>query len=231
MTEIETVFPGHVIENVKSLRGVTILGPGLRQNEDKPNTLCVAQPGKLFYKNPNIYWIEGNRRRYIPKKGDLVVGVIIKKSGDTLKVDIGTAEHAALSLLSFEGATKKQKPDVQVGDVVYARLLSAHREMEPELVCVDSYYKAGPLGILSDEGFYTNVSLVLAQQLLDIENPLLRMIGRKFPYEIAIGVNGKVWINANTTSDILSIVKILETTDQHLKIPNSLRAASNMNSA
>lgn len=56
-------------------------------------------------------------------------------------VDIGCSELASLSMMAFEGATKKQKPDLQVGDAVYARLLSAHREMEPELVCVDSFYK------------------------------------------------------------------------------------------
>lgn len=44
-------------------------------------------------------------------------------------------------MMAFEGATKRQKPDLQAGDAVYARLLSAHREMEPELVCVDSFYK------------------------------------------------------------------------------------------
>lgn len=56
-------------------------------------------------------------------------------------MDIGSSELASLSMMAFEGATKKQKPDLQVGDAVYARLLSAHREMEPELVCVDSFYK------------------------------------------------------------------------------------------
>ncbi|CAH1987190.1 unnamed protein product [Acanthoscelides obtectus] len=83
-------------------------------------------------------------------------------------------------MLAFEGATKKQKPDVQVGDCVYARLLNAHREMEPELVCIDSYFKAGKLGILPNEGFLLNISLPLTQSLLDIENPLLRSIGKKY---------------------------------------------------
>lgn len=217
MSQSEFVLPGHIIKDVKSLRGVTILGPGLRQNEDQPNTLCVTQPGKLCIKMPNVYWIEGNRNRYIPQKGDLVVGVVVKKSGNTLKVDIGSAEHAALSMLSFEGATKKQKPDVQVGDVIYAKLLNAHREMESELVCIDSYYKAGPLGLLSNDGFLMNISLTLTHKLLDIQNPLLRTLGKKFCYEIVVGVNGKMWINCNKTKDVLNLMNVFQITDHHSK--------------
>ncbi|XP_057660690.1 exosome complex component RRP40 [Diorhabda carinulata] len=215
MTQPEFVFPGEIIKEVKSLRGLTVLGPGLRQNEDPTNVLCVTQPGKLCFREPNVYWIEGNRTRYVPKKGDLVVGIVIKKAGATVKVDIGSAEHAALSLLCFEGATKKQKADVKVGDVVYAKLINAHKEMEPELVCIDSYFKAGPLGVLSSEGYCFTISLTLAQSLLDIENSMLKFLGEKFVYEIVVGVNGKVWINARKTTDILNLMKVLQIVDEH----------------
>nr|CAI5848883.1 unnamed protein product [Callosobruchus analis] len=210
------VLPGELIENIKSIKGLTIVGPGLRQNEEKPNVLCVTQPGTLRFKPPNMYWIEGKRKRYIPKKGDLVVGIVVKKSGDTLKVDIGAAEFASLSMLAFEGATKKQKPDVQVGDCVYAKLLNAHREMEPELVCIDSYYKAGKLGILPNQGFLLNISLSLTQSLLDIENPLLRSIGKKIPYEMALGVNGKVWINCKKSKEVIYLMKVFDVAEREL---------------
>ncbi|XP_018578527.1 exosome complex component RRP40 [Anoplophora glabripennis] len=206
----DLVLPGDIISDIKSIRGVTVIGPGLRQNEEKPNTLCVSQAGKLCFKEPNMYWIEGKRHRYIPKKGDLVVGVVVKKMGDTLKVDIGSAEYASLSMLAFEGATKKQKPDVQVGNVVYAKLLNAHREMEPELVCIDSYFKAGKLGILPNDGFLINISLNLVQRLLNINNPLLRTMGKKIPYEIVLGVNGKMWLNAKKPKDIISLIGCFE---------------------
>ncbi|KAJ8921699.1 hypothetical protein NQ315_010609 [Exocentrus adspersus] len=206
----EYVYPGDVVKNVKSIKGITIIGPGLRQNEENPNTLCISQAGKLCFREPNTYWIEGKRHRYIPKKGDLVLGVVAKKAGDSLKVDIGSAEFAALPMLAFEGATKKQKPDVQVGDVIYARLLSAHREMEPELICVDSYFKAGRLGVLPNDGFLINISLNLTQRLLDIKDPLLPTLGKKFPYEIVLGVNGRMWLNAKQRKDILTLLRCIE---------------------
>uniref|UniRef100_A0A1Y1LW03 Ribosomal RNA-processing protein 40 n=1 Tax=Photinus pyralis TaxID=7054 RepID=A0A1Y1LW03_PHOPY len=203
----EFVFPGDVVRDLKVVNGVILRGPGLHSHEE-PNCLLVTRAGKLCFKPPNVYWVEGHFKRYYPKKGDLVVG-IIKKSGNVCKVDIGSSELASLSLLSFEGATKKQKPDLQVGDVVYAKLLSAHREMEPELVCVDSYYKAGKLGPLSNDGFVMNVSLNFVNRILDVNSLLLRALGQKYVFEIAVGMNGKVWINGQRTIDVLNLMNAL----------------------
>lgn len=204
------VLPGQAIQKLQSSKGIIILGPGLRQDEEKPNTTRVTQPGTLRFKEPNTYWIDGHQRRYVPKKGDLVLGIVVKKAGESLKVDIGSSEFASLSMLAFEGATKKQKPDVQVGDVIYAKLLNAHKEMEPELVCVDQYFKAKRLGILPDDGFLFNVNLNFAYSLLNVENPILRTLGKRMPYEIAIGVNGKIWVKCKESKQVFSIIRTLE---------------------
>ena len=65
-----------------------------------------------------------------------------------LQIDIGTSEPATLSYLAFEGATKKNKPNITNGDVVYAKIVTASKDMEPELVCVDAYGKKAGLGQL-----------------------------------------------------------------------------------
>lgn len=210
LDEGSVVFPGDTLTALKTVKGEVVIGPGVRRNDEKPNTLYVTKPGTLSFKSPNVYWVEGKAKRYVPKKGDAIVGIIAKKGGDTLKVDIGGSELAALSTLAFEGATKKQKPDVQVGDALYAKVLSAHREMEPELVCVDSYGKAGKLGPLSNDGFILNVRPYLCYRLLNVENPLLRTLGKKFPFEIAIGMNGKIWINAKSPKNVFKLVQALE---------------------
>ncbi|XP_044758702.1 exosome complex component RRP40 [Coccinella septempunctata] len=203
--EGQQVFPGDVLSGLKSNKLVSILGPGLHRNDDLPNSVIVTKVGTLGFKAPNTYWVESNEKRYSPKRGDLVVGVVIKKSGDMLKVDIGASEHASLSMLSFEGATKKQKVDVNVGDAVYARVHNAYKEMEPELMCVDALFKAGKLGLLSNEGFVFNTSVKMAQKLLDLEYPLLWTLGKKYSFEIAVGLNGKIWLKCNRTLDTLKI--------------------------
>lgn len=207
------VMPGDILHDLENIKGITLMGPGLRQNTE-PNSLIVSRAGLLCHKPANVYWIETAHKRYIPKKGDLVVGVVVKKSGDTLKVDIGGAELASLSLLAFEGATKKQKPDLVVGDAVYAKLLSAHREMEPELVCIDKYYKSGNLGPLSSDGFIITVLPSLVYRLLNIEHPLLRSLGKKFQFEIAIGMNGKIWFNTKNVKDTVTLMNCLLAAEQ-----------------
>lgn len=43
-----------------------------------------------------------------------MIGIVTAKSGDTFKVDVGGSEPASLSYLAFEGATKRNRPNVQV---------------------------------------------------------------------------------------------------------------------
>jgi len=47
-------------------------------------------------------------------RGDRVVGVV-KGTGRVHRLDIGSAVPAILPELSFEGATKRNKPSLQVG--------------------------------------------------------------------------------------------------------------------
>ena len=44
-----------------------------------------------------------------------MIGIVTTKSGDVFKVDVGGSEQASLSYLAFEGATKRNRPNVQVG--------------------------------------------------------------------------------------------------------------------
>lgn len=53
--------------------------------------------------------------QYVPVKGDHVIGIVTAKAGDVFKLDVGGSEQASLSYLAFEGATKRNRPNVQVG--------------------------------------------------------------------------------------------------------------------
>lgn len=53
--------------------------------------------------------------QYIPARGERVVGVIVQTGAKQYRVDIGAHSLASLPELSFEGATKRNKPNLQVG--------------------------------------------------------------------------------------------------------------------
>uniref|UniRef100_A0A8C9ZSG8 Exosome complex component RRP40 N-terminal domain-containing protein n=1 Tax=Sander lucioperca TaxID=283035 RepID=A0A8C9ZSG8_SANLU len=138
-----------------------VCGPGLRRSGDR---LLVCKSGVLRHKQPNMFWMDSQQRRYVPAKGETVIGIVTVKSGDVFKVDFGGSEQASLSYLAFEGATKRNRPNVQVGDLVFSQFVVANRDMEPELVCVDSSERANGMAgweCLEVEGCSSPIDKVL----------------------------------------------------------------------
>ena len=125
------------------------------------------------------------------------------------QVDIGTSEPASLSYLAFEGATKKNKPNIVNGDVVYAKVITASKDMESELVCVDAYGKKSGLGQLSEGGLLFLVPLHIVRNLLSPTSVLLQKLGETLKFEIAIGMNGRIWVRASTTKETIGIANAI----------------------
>lgn len=184
-----------------------IVGPGLRVSG---NQILVTKCGRLRKKSPNTYWVDNVQKRYVPVRGETVVGIVTSKLGDYFKVDIGSSDLAQLSYLAFEGVTKKNRPNVNVGDVVCAQLVVANRDMDPELVCVDSYGKKGLLGVLND-GFLFTVSLNLARKILHLNCPLLETFQKRLqvPFEIAVGMNGFIWIKTKRVDETIALANAI----------------------
>ncbi|KAK3930836.1 Exosome complex component RRP40 [Frankliniella fusca] len=199
----DSVLPGDDVSAAVRVGDVNkvVLGPGLRRVGSK---VVVSRAGVLKMPKHNVFVVDAYQKRYIPVKEEHVVGVVTNASSDVFRVDIGASVTASLSYLDFEHATKKNRPNIQVGDVVYAKLSTAGRDMEPELVCVDSHGKAGKLGKLED-GFLITCSLNLIRKLLSVNCPLLQALGQKWPYECAFGMNGKVWIKARSVKETIAI--------------------------
>lgn len=199
----EVVLPGDFCEEITAVgeKGKVILGPGLRKDIDK---VFMTKAGTLRKRHPNTYWVDNHQKRYIPARGENVIGVVTQKNGDIWRVDVGASSSASLSYLSFEGATKKNRPDVQIGDIVYAKMLVASKDMEPELVCVDSHGKKGRMGILSD-GFVFKCSLNLIRKVLNPTCPLIESIKNEWPFELAAGMNGRMWIKANSMRETIAV--------------------------
>lgn len=52
-----------------------------------------------------------------------MIGVIVSRHAENYKVDVGTSSNVQLDALAFDGASKRNKPNLQVGDIVYARVI------------------------------------------------------------------------------------------------------------
>lgn len=206
----DVVMPGDVaIEaelEIKTSKKV-ILGPGLRK-DGKQVVACKA--GILRSKAPNTFWVDSYQKRYVPCRGETVIGVVVQKANDIYRVDIGASDTACLSYLAFEGATKKSRPDVNVGDLVFAKLLIANKDFESELVCVNSLGKKEKMGLLSD-GFLFNCSINLVRKVLNEQRQLFAAIQRELqvPVEVVVGMNGRIWIKARNVRDVIAVGNVI----------------------
>lgn len=204
------VMPGDVISEAQELakqNSKVVLGPGVQRVGDR---VFACKPGILRRKDPphTTFWVDSFQKRYTASRGETVIGTVIGKGMDGFRVDIGTSEPAALSFLSFEGATKKNKPDVNLGDIVFARLVLANPDLEPEIVCVDSFGKKEKLGVLN-EGFVFNVSLNLVRRILSRNCPLLRRLKKEFNFELAAGMNGRMWIKGRNSKETIGVANAI----------------------
>ncbi|KAF6757594.1 exosome complex exonuclease RRP40 [Ephemerocybe angulata] len=210
-----SVFPG---EQVPAKHHNLRLGPGLLQQASHANSsesnVVASKAGVLQHSaNRSKWWVDSNSRRYVPAPQESVVGVVTQRLGEGYRVDIGEAHQASLDALAFEGATKRNKPNLKVGSLVYARVSLAHKDMEPELECFDAQSrKSEGFGELKG-GFVVRCSLKMCRNLLDSKHFLLPLLGGKFPLESAIGMNGRVWISAKEPRQIIAIARCIEAAD------------------
>ena len=130
------VLPGdNVTFNVTGLGKNIKLGDGLHQVDD---AVFSSLAGILRYRAPTTYWVEGDKRMYIPRAGDQVVGIIEEKLGEFYRVNIFSNSSAMLNKLAFEGATKRNKPELKKGDVLYLRVSVADKDLDTEVTCITS---------------------------------------------------------------------------------------------
>jgi exosome complex component RRP40 len=118
----------------------------------------------------------------VPATQEPVVGIVAARQGEGWRVDIGSAHQASLDGLAFEGASRRNRPNLkvsrasslsrpfanvnphQVNSLVYARVSLAHKDMEPELECFDAQTrKAEGFGELKG-GFLVRCSLKMCRK-------------------------------------------------------------------
>jgi exosome complex component RRP40 len=118
-------------------------------------------------------------------------------------------------------ATKKTRPHLDPGALVYARVTLANRHMDPELECVSqSTGKADGLGPLTG-GMMYNISLGMARRML-LRKPVeegkvvvLDDLGSAgLVFEVAVGRNGRIWVNSESTKTILAVGRAVVETDE-----------------
>ncbi|KAH6607185.1 hypothetical protein Trco_003498 [Trichoderma cornu-damae] len=197
------------------------LGPGLRHVP--PGNLLPTLAGQLVAdRQKNTIRVETANGRYMPRVGELVIGTVIKSALEAYLV--GLSDYAAPALLpqlSFESATKKTRPVLAPGALVYARVTLANKHMDAELECVSaSTGKADGLGPLVGGMLFT-ISLGMARLLMlpkKVQQGKLvvldELAGAGLQFETATGRNGRLWVDSDSTKAIIAVGRAIQETDE-----------------
>lgn len=142
------VLPGDVVPVASS--SAIKLGPGILPSVSSASQLSAIRAGALGQissssstptcdrdRKDHVYWVETNTTRYVASASDSVIGQITNRGAESYTVSLFGAHSATLPALSFQGATKRHRPNLRIGSLVYARVVSADRFTEPELTCVN----------------------------------------------------------------------------------------------
>jgi len=231
------VLPGDEIRGAAPSMAQTKLGPGMlptpSDSEDGAVSLTAFRAGALGHVEKaertrsgasavHAWYVDGIQRRYVPAAGDRVIGQVTNRGMESYTVTLFSAHSATLPVLAFEGATRRNRPNLEIGALVYARVVRAEPWTEPEISCIDAVTgKADGLGELKsaepDTAMVWPVACSLAQSLLRPQHQLLKHVAAHFSFEAAVGVNGLVWVRTASPEHAVAMGRVLAAADDALR--------------
>lgn len=175
----------------------------------RTSVLQLDNNKKLIPDSPQIYY--GNY--YTPMVGDTVIGVITQKTYEFYRLNINSSKEAILNSLDFEGASKKSKPNLNVGDVVFAVVEKYNKFSNASLTCKTKDNSKGwasgesKFGELK-EGFLFKIKRFDAWKIMEKQDLISRM-NDCANFKLKVGLNGNLWIKADYIYDTQNIFKTL----------------------
>ncbi|EKX72008.1 conserved hypothetical protein [Theileria equi strain WA] len=122
-----------------------------------------------------------------------------------------------MSIEDFRGATKRNKPELNEGDVIFCQVTRHYPryEMPTEVSCIDAdsvkqwttnecYF-----GQLMD-GVTFDVPITYAVSLSRDKCYILKKCASKLKFEIAVGLNGRVWVKGSNIQETLLVARFIK---------------------
>lgn len=210
MEQYKILYPGEGVNFDKNL----LCYNSFKYNKNNKNeSLTCLKTMKIFYDSENNISqkipIITSGNFYFPLVGDTVIGIITQKTFEYYKVDIGSSKEAVLLSTSFEGATKKTKPNLNIGDIVFTRIESDNKYSNPSVSCKSAENSKGwatgesMFGELKG-GFLFNIPRIKAWNLIKDIN-IRNEIKNYVDFEMTIGLNGRIWIKSERPENVIII--------------------------
>lgn len=177
------------------------VGPNLHHNVSSGFFIAKTAGTLIGNAKKRAISLSPSHPSYQPRANDLVLGQVTRSVFEEFQISLAPhVSHAILPHLAFENANKKSRPQLKQNDLVYAKVVSAVKNMEVMLTCVDpTTGKSEPEGLGPlNGGMAFDISVAFAERLLGREGiVVLEELGDRLPggFEIAVGRNGKIWVD------------------------------------
>jgi len=195
-------------------REVVVPGQLLAEGRYRASFGTYGEDGKIFSSLVGLAELRGNTVKvvalegaYIPKEGDLVIGIITLVAGNNWKVDIGGPYGASLHA---NNALRRPYSDdiseyMDIGDVIAAEVIAFDRGSGPFLGM-----KGRGLRVLQG-GMIQDVSPAKIPRIIGRRGSMINMIKDHLNIQTMVGQNGRIWIRAPSIEVLRLAIKAFKT--------------------
>jgi exosome complex component RRP4 len=194
----DLVVPGEILAEDDHYSGRGTFSEGSR--------VCSALTGLVSLRNKKISVIP-IKSKYIPKRGDVVIGEIDDIRFSMWGVDINSPYSGILPASEVFGREKKELRKVfNIGDVLFLRIVDVD-----EIKKVKLGLKGRGMGKFQG-GILTSITPTKVPRLIGKKGSMINMIKNKTNCKIVVGQNGLVWIRGEENMEIITknIIALIE---------------------
>ena len=194
----DLVIPGQVLADDEYYSG--------RGTFKENGKVCSSLMGLVSLRNKKIRVIP-LKSKYVPKKGDVVIGKINDVRFSMWDVDINSPYSGILPAFEVFGREKKELNKVyDVGDVLFLRVVDVDEIKKAKLGL-----KGRGMGKFKG-GIIVDIAPTKVPRLIGKKGSMINMIKDKTKCKIVVGQNGLVWVKGDEDMEQLTknIIHLIE---------------------
>ena len=194
----DLVIPGQVLADDEYYSG--------RGTFKENGKVCSSLLGRVSLRNKKIRVIP-LKSKYVPKKGDVVIGKINDVRFSMWDVDINSPYSGILPAFEVFGREKKELNKVyDVGDVLFLRVVDVDEIKKAKLGL-----KGRGMGKFKG-GIIVDIAPTKVPRLIGKKGSMINMIKDKTNCKIVVGQNGLVWVKGDEDMEQLTreVIHLIE---------------------
>ena len=194
----DLVIPGQVLADDEYYSG--------RGTFKENGKVCSSLMGLVSLRNKKLRVIP-LKSKYVPKKGDVVIGKISDVRFSMWNVDINSPYSGILPAFEVFGREKKELNKVyDIGDVLFLRVVDVDEIKKAKLGL-----KGRGMGKFKG-GIIVDIAPTKVPRLIGKKGSMINMIKDKTNCKIVVGQNGLVWVKGDKDMEQLtkSIIQLIE---------------------